>query len=121
MSEQVLTFTCVNCPIGCLLEVKLDENGAVADISGNSCNRGISYAEQEAVDPKRNISAVCMVAGCLEPLSVKTAEPVSKEKIFEVMKVVSGLELQAPIAAGEVLVENVADTGVNIVATKSIS
>lgn len=114
------TFTCVSCPVGCLLEVSFTESGDVDTVTGNTCNRGIEYAKQEAVDPKRNISAVVMVEGVLEPLSVKTAEPVSKDKIFDVMEEIRTLHLAAPITAGQTLIENAANTGVAIIATKTI-
>lgn len=114
------TFTCVSCPMGCLLEVSFTESGEVESVSGNTCNRGIEYAKQEAVDPKRNISAVVMVEGALEPLSVKTAEPISKDKIFDVMEEVRKLQLHTPIQQNEVLIENAANTGVSIVATKTL-
>ena len=115
------SFTCVSCPLGCVLEVSFDEAGAVANVQGHTCNRGIEYARQEAVDPRRNISAVVAVEGALEPLSVKTAEPIPKAMIFEVMDQIRALRPAAPIEAGQVLIEDVAGTGVAIVATKAIA
>ena len=117
---ELKTFTCVSCPMGCVLEVQINDAHEVENVTGHTCNRGVEYAKQEAVDPRRNISAVLMVEGVLEPLSVKTAEPIPKAKIFDVMSEIRALHLQGPIAAGQVLIENAAETGVAIVATKSI-
>ena len=78
---QTKSFTCVSCPMGCALEVDLDDAGAVTGVRGNTCRRGLEYARQEATDPRRNVSAVVCVGGCLEPLSVKTAAPVPKASI----------------------------------------
>lgn len=38
-------------PVGCALEVCLDEAGAVVHVSGQSCRRGTEFARQEAVSP----------------------------------------------------------------------
>ena len=119
MAEQA-SFTCVSCPIGCVLEVQLNDAHEVEKVTGHGCNRGLDYAKQEAVDPRRNISAVVMVAGALEPLSVKTAEPIPKNRIFDVMEEIRALRLQAPVQAGQVLIEDAAETGISIIATKSI-
>lgn len=115
-----LAFTCVSCPKGCLLEVTLNDDGSIASVTGNTCKRGLEYAEQEVTDPHRNFSAVVMVQGALEPLSMKTAEPIPKRKIFDCMQEIQQLQLQVPIHTGDVLIEDVADTGVNIVATKTL-
>lgn len=121
MSENPTNFTCVSCPLGCVLEVTFDSEGNLDTVSGYSCNRGLEYAKQEAVDPQRNISAVVMAEGCLEPLSVKTARPIPKAKIFDVMEEVRALQLQVPISQGQVLIEDAAGTGVSIIATKSLN
>ncbi len=119
-ATEVKNFTCICCPMGCALEVSFDDDGNVADVSGYTCNRGKVYAQQEATDPVRMITAVVCVGGCLEPLSVKTAEAVSKAKIGEVLDAIGALQLSVPIDAGDVLIENVADTGIPVIATKTL-
>lgn len=119
MAENT-SFTCVSCPLGCVLEVSFDAAGQIENVSGYSCGRGLEYAKQEAVDPKRNISAVVMAKGSLEPLSVKTAEPIPKRAIFDVMGQIRSLEVAAPIQVGDVLIADAVNTGVAIVATKTI-
>ena len=114
------TFTCVNCPMGCTLEVAFDDAGAIVSITGNTCKRGEEYARQEAVDPRRNVSTLVMVPGYPEPLSVKTAAPVPKARIMDVMAAVRMLQVQPPIVVGQVLLEDAAGTGVAIVATKDV-
>lgn len=49
MEHQI---TCINCPVGCRLQVVV-EDGEVKSVTGNSCNRGITYAKQECVAPDR--------------------------------------------------------------------
>lgn len=71
-------LTCVQCPLGCALEVCLDEAGAVVHVSGQSCRRGTEFARQEAVSPVRVLTLTVPVPGALEPLSVKTTAPDTK-------------------------------------------
>ncbi len=106
--------------MGCMLEATIDPANNEVDVKGYSCKRGLTYGRQEAVDPQRSISAVVMASGSLEPLSVKTATPIPKAKIFDVMDEIRALKLKAPIVAGDVLIVDAAGTGVPIVATKSV-
>lgn len=114
-----MELTCINCPVGCRLQVKI-ENGTVIEVTGNQCKRGEKYARQECVAPLRMVTAVISVAGSAVPLSVKTANPIPKEKMFACMKALSELRLVAPVKAGSVVLENVCGTGVNVLATKSV-
>ena len=52
-------------------------------------------------------------------VSVKTASDIPKGRIDDCMKALADVTAAAPIHVGDVIVENVADTGVNIVATRS--
>lgn len=119
-ATDVAVYTCICCPLGCRIEVTLDENGQVGDVSGYTCKRGADYAAQEAVSPERMVTAVLPVAGCLEPVSVKTAHPVPKAAMRDVLAAIAELELTAPISAGDVLVKDACGTGVSVIATKSV-
>lgn len=119
-ATEVRTYTCICCPLGCPLEVSIDERGDVAEVSGYSCARGKEYAMGEAVAPVRMVTAIVCVEGSFEPLSVKTAHPVPKDSIQGVLDAVSGLQLSAPVSAGAVLIDNVCGTGVDVIATKSV-
>lgn len=119
-ATDIAAFTCICCPLGCRVEVTLDENGQVADVSGYTCKRGAEYAAQEAVAPERMVTAVLCVSGCLEPVSVKTQRPVPKAAMRDVLAAIAALDLSAPVEAGEVLIEDVCGTGVPVVATKSV-
>ena len=111
-------LTCICCPVGCnvVLEVEGDQ---ILSLSGNSCKRGDEYARQECIAPVRVITAsVPVKGGKLRRVSVKTAAPVPKGKMFEVMDVIRTLSAEAPVAIGDVLCENIAGTGVKLVATR---
>ena len=119
-ATDIAAYTCICCPLGCRVEVALDENGQVSEVSGYTCKRGADYAAKEAVAPERMVTAVLCVSGCLEPVSVKTQRPVPKAAMKDVLAAVAALRLDAPVAAGDVLIEDVCGTGVAVVATKSV-
>ena len=119
-ATDIAAYPCICCPLGCRIEVALDENGQVSEVSGYTCKRGADYAAQEAVAPERMVTAVLCVSGCLEPVSVKTQRPVPKAAMKDVLAAVAALRLDAPVAAGDVLIEDVCGTGVAVVATKSV-
>ena len=112
-------LTCICCPMGCNLRAELDGD-SIRSVTGNGCKRGEEYARQECIAPVRVITAsVPVVGGRLARVSVKTAAPVPKERIFDVMDIIRTLTAQAPVAIGDVLCENIAGTGASLVATRS--
>lgn len=114
------TLTCIVCPRGCQLKVYMND-GSVEKIEGNTCKRGAAYGEKEVTNPTRILTSTVRVqGGHLPVVSVKTAGDIPKGRIRECMLALKEVEVQAPVAAGTILLENVAGTGVDIVATKSI-
>ena len=112
---------CINCPLGCHLSVDDNDLGNIK-VTGNTCPRGVTYATSEVTAPKRMVtSSVPVEGGATQRVSVKTAAPIPKEKIFDCLKAIKKVKAVAPVAIGDVLVENVCGTGVNIVATSAAS
>ena len=112
---------CIGCPLGCNLTVEMD-GGQVVSVNGNTCKRGDDYARKELTDPRRIVTSTVPVAGGNLPVVlVKTASDIPKGKIRECLCALKGVTLTAPVQIGDVIVENVADTGVDVIATKSIS
>lgn len=64
-------------------------------------------------------STVKVEGGRLPVVSVKTSSPIPKEKIFECMAEINKVTLKAPVSIGDVVIEDVLGTGVNIVATNN--
>jgi len=90
-------------------------------IIGNQCKAGISYAKEELINPTRNIAtSVKVIGGDMKRLSVKTASPIPKELIREVIDAAHQVTVAAPIAIGDIVLENAAGTGVDILATRNI-
>ena len=113
-------ITCINCPVGCRMTVEMSGNGAFISASGNACPRGERYAAQECTCPTRVITAVLPVVGTSVPLSVKTSLPVPKDRISEIMGILSKTVISPPVAIGDVLIADVLHTGADVVATRNI-
>ncbi|MBR2590353.1 MAG: DUF1667 domain-containing protein [Clostridia bacterium] len=114
---EVRELTCVACPMGCQMTASID-NGVVVSVTGNTCPRGKKYAETECTHPVRPLTTTVKVDGGKHPVvPVKSADAVPKEKMFDCMKVLNEVVVKAPVKIGDVIVENICDTGINIVAT----
>ena len=115
-------FICVSCPLGCGLNVTLDDNGEVVSVTGNSCPRGYAYAKSEVKDPRRVFASTVRVRnGKLPVCPIRSKTPAPKEKLFEIAEEVAKLEVIAPIKIGQVLIHNVCGTDVDIVASRDLS
>lgn len=113
-------ITCIVCPIGCKILVIMDGK-RIKSLDGSKCKRGIDYTKHEALDPRRMLTTSVFVKGGEWPLvSVKSSQPVPKEKVFQVLKEIKKIKVKAPIKLGQIILTNVANTNINIIATKSI-
>lgn len=93
-------ITCTVCPNGCL--VKWDEGtGAFA---GNKCPRGADFALQERKEPRRSVTTTMRVRdGKQHLVSVKTKEPVEKDRMMEIMGGLRGMEVPADVKRNDVI------------------
>jgi len=114
-----MKMICINCPKGCEMEVERGEDGAVT-VSGNACQRGADYGRSELVNPTRMVTGLVRIAGMRKPLPVKTKTAIPKGKIDEVLFVMHQTTVQLPVAIGDVIVPDVAGTGVDLVATANM-
>ena len=109
-------LVCIVCPRGCHLTV--DET---LNVTGNTCKRGEMYGRQEVTNPTRTVTSTVRVEGGELPLCpVKTKDPIPKGKIFEVMDEINKVHLKTPVHIGDVVIEDVAGTGVAVVATRDM-
>lgn len=114
-------LTCIGCPLGCQITVEL-ENGEVTSITGNTCKRGSDYAGKEVTNPERTVTSTVMIEGGETDtfLPVRTATDIPKGKILECMRCLKGVTVKAPVHVGDVIVRNVAGTGVDVVSAKTV-
>lgn len=111
---------CIICPNSCRLTVWRDRDGEI-HIKGNQCTRGITYGNDEYTNPKRMLITTMQIENGIIPLiPIRSAAPIPKQLIFKAMRLVSERSCEAPVKIGQVLVENILGTGVDIIASRSI-
>ena len=110
-------ITCIVCPTGCRLLVDGEE---ALEVSGAGCPRGITYGKKEATSPTRVLtSTVLLQGGPYSRLPVKTKADIPKHLIKEAMALLNGVQVQAPVKSGDVVVKDICGTGIPWVATRT--
>ena len=127
-------LVCISCPLGCRLTVTWEDETDIK-VTGNKCAKGESYAREEILAPKRVVTATVAVAGRsvagrvaaartddsnTRRLPVKTTAPLLKEHIPALLNELYGLEVKPPLHCGDVLLKDIAGTGVDLVATRTL-
>ena len=124
---DTLQFNCTTCPSECFLtvEVERDADGAVVEVrsvTGNSCPRGNKFAHQELTCPMRVLTTTVAVSGGDETLlPVRTAKAIPLELHAQAMNLIRGLVVNAPIRMGDVVLEDLLDTSINLIASMDIN
>ena len=114
-------LTCICCPMGCALTVEM-EGKEVISVTGNGCKQGKEYGPKEVTNPTRIVTSSVTVTGAAErAVSVKTASDIPKDKIFDCVKALKGISIPAPVHIGDVIISDVAGTGVKVIATKEVA
>ncbi len=117
---ETKNLTCINCPLGCALTMEMNGE-TILHVTGNTCKRGEVYARREVTAPVRMVtSTVRVIGGNLPVLSVKTREAIPRERIFACVRELKKISLQAPVHIGDVVLEDAAGTGIDIVATRNV-
>lgn len=125
-ATETLQFNCTTCPSECFLtvEVERDANGAVAavrSVTGNSCPRGDKFARQELTRPMRVLTTTVAVAGGDEALlPVRTAEAIPLALHAQAMDLIRDVVVKAPIRMGDVVLENLLNTNIDLIASMDI-
>jgi len=112
----MLEIICISCPAGCLMTVAPDGTA-----TGQQCEKGDAYAREEMTNPTRNITTSVQVrGGTLPTLSVKTARPIPKGKIFDVVAATHRITCDAPVYVNDVILRDAAGTGIDMLATRNV-
>ena len=114
-----MKMICINCPKGCELDVERTADGTIT-VTGHTCPRGEAYGRAELENPTRMVTGLVRVAGMRKPLPVKTKNPVAKGKISDVLFAMHQATVQLPVKIGDVIVADVAGTGIDLVATANM-
>lgn len=110
---------CILCPNGCSLSI--EKIGQEWTIKGNKCSKGKEFAISEITDPRRSVCSTIKTTFKEVPrLPVKTDGEVPLKDIFNVMVEINSKSLGKPVHVGDVVIENVSNTGINIIATSDL-
>ena len=120
--NNIREIVCISCPVGCVLRVTMDKESI--QVVGHQCKLGEKYGEKEVANPRRMLTTSIKVACKEEPsyamLSVKTNADIPKDRLLDCLKVIKSLELTSPVNFGDIVVENILDLGVDVVATRQV-
>ena len=113
-----MKMICINCHKGCEMDVTVD--GDSVSVTGHTCPRGEAYAKSEVTNPTRMVTGLVRVAGMRKPLPVKTKTAIPKGKIDATLFAMHQATVQLPVKIGDVIIPDVAETGVDVVATANM-
>ncbi|HUX98432.1 MAG TPA: DUF1667 domain-containing protein [Candidatus Deferrimicrobium sp.] len=118
-TPQKQVITCIGCPSGCQIEVT--KIGDKFQIEGNECKRGEEYAIEEFTDPKRILTTTLQVDNGILPLiPVRSDKPLPKNRLFDCMNYLCKIKVPSPIKVGDILVKNILNLNVNIIASRNL-
>ena len=114
----MVEMICIGCPRGCHLSVDVENDYAV---SGNHCRIGAEYGKNELLHPTRVLTTSVKIEGAIHHcLPVKSSSGIPKAKLIEAAQSLKGVRVQSPVKMGDVIVANILDTGVDIIACKNM-
>jgi CxxC motif-containing protein len=115
MKEQEII--CINCPLACRVNLKVDDKGEVVEVSGHQCKQGRAYAIQEFKSPMRILTTTVPTRGSVRPLlPVRSNKPLPKGALIEAMRLLATMEVSPPIKLGEVLSSNILNSKADLIA-----
>ena len=120
---NTVNLTCIGCPLGCQIEVMMEDDGKILLVTGNTCPRGDKYARKEVTAPTRIVTSSVRVYGSRtgeRMVPLKTASDIPKEKIMDIIRSLRGVSVPCPVKIGDILIRDVAGTGVDMIATKNV-
>lgn len=111
-------LVCITCPVGCQIRATVRQN-KIINIEGNSCKRGELYAQDEIFRPMRVVTSTVRVRGGVLPVvPVRTAEPIPKNKVQAALWELAQITVSAPIDFHQVIIRDIAGTGVAVIASR---
>ena len=119
--SQEREIICIMCPLACLVKVTIDDEGNVSDVANNMCKEGNKYAAAECKFPGRVLTATVLTEGSKQVLlPARSNHPIPKEKLMDCMLSLARIKVRPPVKMGQVIVSDIAGTGVDMVATDEL-
>lgn len=116
-------IVCTQCPLGCKINVIYADADEIeiVEVKGNRCKRGLEFVKQEITDPLRVVvTSVKAEDGEIPMASVRSDKPVPLRLMQDIMKILKETKVKAPVKRGDVIIQNILDTGSDIIATRSV-
>lgn len=115
-------FTCIVCPMSCIITVEQEDLiKDILSVTGNTCKRGEQYVRNELTHPMRQLTSTVQIANApYKRLPVILSGEIPKEQIFNVMEEIHKAAVIAPIKKGDVIIANVCNLAVDVVASRSM-
>jgi len=144
LNNRSKQLTCIQCPLGCSLKVYRRNSGEGGNnspkkvgrenskenvqlpftqkidllVEGNHCRLGEEYARKEATNPTRSLTTtVATIFEDIPRLPVRTRGEIPLGELFRAMEQISLLLVKSHQKPGDVVVEDLAGTGVPLIAT----
>jgi CxxC motif-containing protein len=117
-------IVCTNCPLGCKINVVYADADEIeiVEVKGNRCKRGLEFVKQEITDPLRVVvTSVKVEDGEIPMASVRSDKPVPLRLMQDIMKILKETKVKAPVKRGDVVIQNILNTGSDIIATRSVN
>ncbi len=112
-------LVCIVCPRSCRMTITSEGDELV--VTGNTCKRGKEFAVNEMTDPRRTVCTTVRTSFPNVPvLPVRVSGAIPKNRIFDLMREVNRITVSKRIGREEVVVPNILDLGVDLIATSNI-
>lgn len=116
MQTEAKTLVCIVCPTGC--SVNASYNGEELILEGNLCENGAVYVTQELTNPVRMLTTtVSLIGNKFQRLAVRTSGPIPKDFLFPAMEIIKNISVQSPVKRGQVIINNLLNTGFDVIAS----
>jgi CxxC motif-containing protein len=117
MSKKII---CTVCPLGCNMEVQI-KGRKIIKVVGNRCKKGLEYAKNEIYSPGRILTSTVRTNNPEVPLiPIYSEKQIPKEKIMVCMKEIAKMRIDGPIESGEIVIKDILNLGVNMLASRSV-
>ena len=109
---------CIACPIGCRLTTRALEDGTI-EVSGNRCPRGEVYGREEALSPRRVLTATVPTdSGSFPCAPVRTEGTIERARIPELLAALYSMKVKLPVSLGQTCLESF--HGVRVLFTRTL-
>jgi len=109
-------IVCIVCPNGCRIQCKETDGQIVCN--GQKCLRGKEYAIAELTHPMRSLTTSVRTVFPDSPVvSVRTSGEIEKSKLIDVANALGQIVVDQRIKIGDIVAENICDTGINVICT----